>query len=91
MLFDRLSFDFLRDIRAVSSVFETPLVVEVNPSVPVRTIPEFIAYAKANPDSQLCQAGRRNPSSCGRRAIQNDHRSELRARALSQKVGSVKS
>ena len=31
-------------------MFETPLVVEVNPSVPVRTIPEFIAYAKANPD-----------------------------------------
>jgi tripartite-type tricarboxylate transporter receptor subunit TctC len=49
-LFDKLSFDFLRDIRAVASVFETPLVVEVNPSVPVRTISEFIAYAKANPD-----------------------------------------
>jgi tripartite-type tricarboxylate transporter receptor subunit TctC len=48
-LFDKLSFDFLRDIRAVASVFETPLVVEINPSVPVQTIPEFIAYAKANP------------------------------------------
>jgi tripartite-type tricarboxylate transporter receptor subunit TctC len=48
-LFDKLSFDFLRDIAPVASVFETPLVVEVHPSVPVRTIPEFITYAKANP------------------------------------------
>ena len=48
-LYDKLNFVFLRDIAPVASVFETPLVVEVNPSVPVRTIPEFIAYAKANP------------------------------------------
>src|SRR5215211_2315610 len=48
-LFDKLSFDFLSDIRAVASVFETPLVVEIHPTVPVRTIPEFIAYAKVNP------------------------------------------
>jgi tripartite-type tricarboxylate transporter receptor subunit TctC len=47
-LFDKLNFDFLRDIGPVASVFETPLVMEVNPSVPVRTIPEFIAYAKNN-------------------------------------------
>jgi tripartite-type tricarboxylate transporter receptor subunit TctC len=48
-LYDKLNFVFLRDIAPVASVFETPLVVEVNPSVPVRAIPEFIAYAKANP------------------------------------------
>jgi tripartite-type tricarboxylate transporter receptor subunit TctC len=48
-LFDKLNFDFLRDIAPVAGVFETPLVVEVNPSVPVQTIPELIAYAKANP------------------------------------------
>jgi tripartite-type tricarboxylate transporter receptor subunit TctC len=48
-LFDKLNFDFLRDIAPVASVFETPLVVEVNPAVPVRTLPEFIAYAKDNP------------------------------------------
>jgi tripartite-type tricarboxylate transporter receptor subunit TctC len=36
-------------IAPVASVFETPLVVEVNPQVPVHSIPEFIAYAKANP------------------------------------------
>jgi len=48
-LFDKLNFDFLRDILPVASAFETPLVVEVNPSVPVRTIPELITYAKGNP------------------------------------------
>src|SRR3954469_6942530 len=37
-LFDKLNFDFLRDIAPVASVFETPLVIEVNPSVPVHTI-----------------------------------------------------
>jgi tripartite-type tricarboxylate transporter receptor subunit TctC len=47
-LFDKLSFDFLRDFAPVASVFETPLVVEVNPSVPATTLPEFIAYLKAN-------------------------------------------
>jgi tripartite-type tricarboxylate transporter receptor subunit TctC len=48
-LYDKLNFDFIRDIVPVASVFETPLVVEVNPSVPVHTIPELISYAKANP------------------------------------------
>jgi tripartite-type tricarboxylate transporter receptor subunit TctC len=48
-LFDKLTFDFVRDIAPVAGVFETPLVVEVNPSVPVRTIPDLITYAKANP------------------------------------------
>jgi tripartite-type tricarboxylate transporter receptor subunit TctC len=48
-LFDKLNFDFLRDIALIASVFETPLVVEVNPSVPARTISEFITYAKGNP------------------------------------------
>ena len=48
-LFDKLNFDFLRDIAPVAGVFETPLVVEVNPSMPVHAISAFIAYAKANP------------------------------------------
>jgi tripartite-type tricarboxylate transporter receptor subunit TctC len=57
-LFDRLSFDFVRDIAPVASVIDTPLVVEVNPSVPARTVPEFIAYAKGN-------AGKLNMASPG--------------------------
>jgi tripartite-type tricarboxylate transporter receptor subunit TctC len=48
-LYSRLSFDFMADFAPVAGVFRVPNVMEVNPSVPVRTVPEFIAYAKANP------------------------------------------
>jgi len=48
-LYDNLSFSFARDISPVASMFSTPLVMVANPSLPARTIPEFIAYAKANP------------------------------------------
>jgi tripartite-type tricarboxylate transporter receptor subunit TctC len=48
-LYDNLSFNFIRDIAPVSSVGRTPLVMEVHPSVPAKTVPQFIAYAKANP------------------------------------------
>ncbi len=48
-LYHKLNFDFLRDITQVGAIARTPLVVEVNPSLPVKTLPEFIAYAKAHP------------------------------------------
>jgi tripartite-type tricarboxylate transporter receptor subunit TctC len=48
-LYEKLPYDFLRDITPVASLIRTPLVMEVNPSFPARTVPEFIAYAKANP------------------------------------------
>jgi tripartite-type tricarboxylate transporter receptor subunit TctC len=48
-LYDRLSFNFTRDIAPVAGVARSPLVLQVHPSVPVKTLPEFIAYAKANP------------------------------------------
>jgi tripartite-type tricarboxylate transporter receptor subunit TctC len=48
-VYSNLSFDFIRDTSAVSGVMSGPLVMEVNPSVPARTVPEFITYAKANP------------------------------------------
>jgi tripartite-type tricarboxylate transporter receptor subunit TctC len=48
-LYDNLSFDFIRDIAPVGSISRTPFVMEVNPSLPVKTVPEFIVYAKANP------------------------------------------
>jgi len=48
-IYDKLNFNFVRDIAPVASVSSTPLVVEVNSSVPVRTIPELISYAKSNP------------------------------------------
>jgi tripartite-type tricarboxylate transporter receptor subunit TctC len=47
-LFDKLSFDVLRDIEPVIGIIRTPLVMLIHPSVPAKTIPEFIAYAKAN-------------------------------------------
>ena len=48
-LYDKLSFDFLRDIVPVAGIIRFPNVVVVNPSLPIKTIPELIAYAKANP------------------------------------------
>ena len=53
MLDDKLSFNFLRDIAPVASVHRVPQVMEVNPSFPAKTVPEFIAYAKANPGKSV--------------------------------------
>src|SRR5262249_20977104 len=48
-LYEKLNFSFIRDIVPVASIVRVPLVMEVHPSVPAKTVPEFIAYAKANP------------------------------------------
>ncbi len=48
-LYNNLSFNFIRDIAPVAGIFVVPLIMEVNPSFPAKTVPEFIAYAKANP------------------------------------------
>jgi len=48
-LYEKLNFVFLRDIVPVASIGRVPLVMEVHPSVPAKTVPEFIAYARANP------------------------------------------
>jgi tripartite-type tricarboxylate transporter receptor subunit TctC len=48
-LYDKLNFNFIRDIAPVASIADAPLVMEVHPSFPAKTVPEFIAYAKANP------------------------------------------
>jgi tripartite-type tricarboxylate transporter receptor subunit TctC len=47
--YERLNFDFIRDIAPVASLIRFPNVIDLNPSFPAKTIPEFIAYAKANP------------------------------------------
>jgi tripartite-type tricarboxylate transporter receptor subunit TctC len=57
-LYEKLSFNFIRDIAPVAGIVRTPLVMEVNPSFPAKTVPPFIAYAKANP-------GRLNMASAG--------------------------
>jgi tripartite-type tricarboxylate transporter receptor subunit TctC len=48
-LYDKLNFDFINDIVPVAGITRFPVVMVVNPSVPAKTIPELIAYAKANP------------------------------------------
>src|SRR6266849_4305160 len=48
-LYDKLNFNVLRDLVPIASFMRVPNVMEVSPSLPVKTVPEFIAYAKANP------------------------------------------
>jgi tripartite-type tricarboxylate transporter receptor subunit TctC len=48
-LYERLNFDFIRDVVPIASIVETPFVMVVNPSFSAKTVPEFIEYAKANP------------------------------------------
>jgi tripartite-type tricarboxylate transporter receptor subunit TctC len=48
-LYDKLNFNFIRDITPVAAIVRVPNVMEVNPSVPAKTVLEFVAYAKANP------------------------------------------
>src|SRR6266436_4734750 len=62
-LYDKLNFVFLRDIAPVASIDSEPLVIMVNPSFPAKTVPEFIAYAKANPGKiAMASAGSGSPN-----------------------------
>ena len=61
-LFENLRFSFLRDTAPVASIGRIPLVLEVHPSVPAKTVPEFIAYAKANPGKiNIASSGNATP------------------------------
>ena len=48
-LYPKLSFNFIRDIAAVGGIIRVPMIIKVHPNVPAKTVPELIAYAKANP------------------------------------------
>jgi tripartite-type tricarboxylate transporter receptor subunit TctC len=62
-LYDNLNFNFARDIAPVASLNRVPLVMVVNPSVPAKTVPEFIAYAKASPGKiNMASSGSGTPS-----------------------------
>jgi tripartite-type tricarboxylate transporter receptor subunit TctC len=56
-LYDKLNYNFIRDIAPVAALIRVPNVMEVNPAVPAKTVPEFIAYAKANPDKLNMASG----------------------------------
>ena len=61
-VYDNLPFNFVRDIAPVASIASIPLVMETNPSVPANTLPEFIAYAKANPGKiNMASGGNASP------------------------------
>ena len=66
-LYDNLNFNFIRDIAPVAGLTRDFLVMLVNPSVPVKTVPEFIAYAKANPGKlSMASAGNGSPQHIAR-------------------------
>ena len=56
-LYDNLNFNFPRDIAPIASIIGVPFVMVVNPSIPAKTVPEFIAYAKANPGKLTMASG----------------------------------
>jgi tripartite-type tricarboxylate transporter receptor subunit TctC len=57
-LYEKLNFNFIRDIVPVAGVIRVPMVILLNPSVPAATVAEFISYAKANPDKvNMASAG----------------------------------
>jgi tripartite-type tricarboxylate transporter receptor subunit TctC len=61
--YNKLNFDFIRDIAPVAGIASQPMIMDVNPSVPVKTVPEFIAYAKANPGKlNMASGGNGNPT-----------------------------
>jgi hypothetical protein len=85
-LFAKLNYNFIRDIAPVASIIRVPHVMQVNPSVPVTTVAEFIAYAKANPGQDQHGLGReREPGPCDRRAFQDADRPQSDARTLSRR------
>ena len=65
-LYEKLNFNFIRDIVPIAKINTVPLVMEVNSSVPARSVPEFIAYAKANPGKvSMASGGTGSPSHVG--------------------------
>jgi tripartite-type tricarboxylate transporter receptor subunit TctC len=56
-LYENVNFNFIHDLTPVAGILDTPLVMVVNPSLPAKTLPEFIAYTKANPSKVNMASG----------------------------------
>ncbi len=85
-LYDKLNFNFIRDIAPIAGVIRAPFVLDVNPSIPVRTVPEFIAYAKANPrQGEHGVFRQRLGVAHDGRVVQDDGRRRHAARAVSRR------
>jgi len=83
-LYDKLNFDFLRDITPVAGVISIPFIMAVNPSFPAKTVSEFIAYARANPGQGHHGVRRqRNGRASVGRTVQDDGRSQHGPRSVS--------
>ena len=69
-LYDKLNFNFIRDIAPVATITRQPQVIVVSPTFPAKTVPAFIAYAKANPGKISMASGGIGsptcPASCSR-------------------------
>jgi len=81
-LFDKLNFNFIRDTTPIADIMHVPHVIVVHPSFSAKTLPEFIAYAKANSGKGF--ARRWNGRPCLRRAIQDDGWSQYGSRPVSR-------
>ena len=88
-LYKKLNFNFIRDIAPVASIGGAPYVMVINPSVPAKTVPEFIAYAKANPSKiNMAIVRQRVRVPCLRRTVQDDDRYQPGPRSVSRRLRS---
>jgi tripartite-type tricarboxylate transporter receptor subunit TctC len=84
-LYDKLNFDFIRDIAPVAGIIRLPLVMVVNASFPAKTIVEFIAYAKANPGKiNMASAGIGATSHIAGENVQGDGQRQYGSRTISR-------
>lgn len=83
--YEKPGYDLINDVAAVASFFRTGFVMLVNLSLPAKSVPEFIAYAKSNPGKlNFGSGGHREHRSSGWRNAQDDDRSEYATRTLSR-------
>jgi tripartite-type tricarboxylate transporter receptor subunit TctC len=85
-MYEHLSFNFLRDIVPVAGLTRVANVMEVNPSVPAKTVPEFHRLCQSQPRKDQHGFRRhRKHAACGWRAVQHDGRRQTRSRAVSRR------